>query len=185
MRARRYWFPKAYADAVAKLRVPAGFVLVAAFLYFADPTPKSLSIGVSVALGGLMIRGWAAGHLEKNRQLAMSGPYAHLRNPLYLGTLIVALGFVIAARRWELGLLFALVFGGVYLPVIELEEQHLRELFPGYGDYASRVPMLLPCSRGLGDSRRFAWSLYLLNREYQAALGFLAGVLVLLWKALR
>ncbi|MGG7382428.1 methyltransferase family protein, partial [Escherichia coli] len=78
----------------------------------------------------------------------------------YLGTLIVALGFTIAARRWELGAFFALVFGAVYLPAIELEEQHLRELFPSYDDYASRVPLLVPRLRPPVNPRRFKWQLY-------------------------
>lgn len=185
MSERRYWFPKNYADTVARLRVPAGFLLVAAFLYFADPNTRSLAIGVPVAFGGVLLRAWAAGHLEKNRQLAVSGPYGYLRNPLYLGTLITAAGFVLAARRWELGLIFAVVFGGVYLPVIELEEQHLRSLFPSYDAYASRVPLLLPRWRRPGNPRRFTPGLYMVNREYEAALGFLAGLGVLLWKALR
>ena len=185
MNDRRYWFPKPYADLVARLRVPAGFLLVASFLYLAAPDTRSLAIGAPIAFAGLLLRAWAAGHLEKNRQLAVSGPYAMVRNPLYLGTLIVALGFVIAARRWELGVIFALVFGGVYLPVIELEEQHLRELFPSYADYASRVPVLLPRWRRAVNPRRFQARLYMVNQEYQAALGFLAGLAVLIWKALR
>ncbi len=181
---RHYWFPKRYADTVARLRVPAGFLLIAAFLYFASPSALSLAIGVPAAFLGLILRGWAAGHLEKNQQLATSGPYAYVRNPLYLGTLIVALGFVIAARRWELGLIFALVFGGVYLPVIELEEQHLRKLFPDYASYAARVPVLLPRPSKATAAKRFSWHVYRVNQEYQAALGFLAGLAVLLWKAL-
>jgi protein-S-isoprenylcysteine O-methyltransferase Ste14 len=185
MTARRYWFPKPYADAVAKLRVPAGFVLLAAFLYLAAPNARSLAVGAPVALCGLLLRGWAAGHLEKNRQLAVSGPYAYVRNPLYLGTLIAAAGFVVAARRWELGVIFAAVFGLIYLPVIELEEQHLRELFPSYADYARRVPLLLPRWRKPRSPRRFRWELYWRNEEYQAALGFLGGLAVLLWKVLR
>jgi protein-S-isoprenylcysteine O-methyltransferase Ste14 len=182
---RRYWFPKPYADRVAKLRVPAGFVLVAAFLYFADPNSRSLAAGLAIAFGGLVVRAWAAGHLEKNRQLAVSGPYGYVRNPLYLGTLIVAVGFVIAARRWQLGMLFAVVFGAIYLPVIELEEQHLRGLFPSYNDYAARVRLFVPRFGAHRTSRRFEWRLYVANREYQAALGFLAGVAVLVWKAAR
>ena len=184
MSERRYWFPKPYADRVAKLRVPAGFVLIAAFLYFAAPDTRSLAVGVPVAFVGLCLRAWAAGHLEKNRQLAVSGPYRFVRNPLYLGTLIVALGFAIAARRREVAILFAVVFGGVYLPVIELEEQHLRKLFPSYEEYASRVPQLIPRLRGPGNPRPFAWRLYMVNQEYKAALGFVAGLAVLLWKAL-
>jgi protein-S-isoprenylcysteine O-methyltransferase Ste14 len=182
---RSYCFPKPYADTVARLRVPAGFLLVAAFLYFAAPDAMSLAVGVPVALAGLWLRAWAAGHLEKNRQLATSGPYRHVRNPLYLGTLVVSLGFALAARRWELGLLFALVFGLVYLPVIELEEQHLRKLFPSYAQYAVRVPMLVPRLRAPENAPGFRWRVYRVNQEYQAALGFLAGLAVLLWKALR
>jgi protein-S-isoprenylcysteine O-methyltransferase Ste14 len=177
-------FPKPYADIVAKLRVPCGFVLVAAFVWFSAPTWISLTAGLPVSLLGLAIRAWAAGHLEKNLSLAESGPYAHVRNPLYLGTLGVAAGFVIASRRWELGVLFAAVFLLIYLPVVELEEQHLRSLFPSYTDYARRVPKLLPRSSGNG-AKHFQWSLYRRNREYEALAGFLAGVAVLCFKALQ
>jgi protein-S-isoprenylcysteine O-methyltransferase Ste14 len=179
---RRYWFPKAYADRVAKPRVIAGFLMVAAFVYFSAPTAASLWAGLPVAFGGLLLRGWAAGHLEKNRSLAVSGPYAYVRNPLYIGTLLTAAGFAVASRRWELGVLFAAVFVFVYLPVIELEEQHLRNLFPEYEAYAGRVPMLAP-RWSAGAGKRFRWAVYRRNQEYQAGLGFLAGVAVLVWKA--
>lgn len=185
MSARRYWFPKRYTDVVARLRVPFGFVLVAAFLYFSAPDRLSLEVGLPIAVAGLVLRGWAAGHLEKNRQLAVSGPYGHMRNPLYVGTLIVAAGLVVAARRWQLGLLFAIVFAFIYLPVIEAEEQHLRNLFPSYADYAKRVPMLMPRLRGGGGARRFRYELYRTNREYEALLGFLAGAAVLIAKVIR
>src|SRR4051795_6994030 len=122
-------FSKRYADVVAKLRVPGGFLMAAAFAWLASPTQCSLVAGIPVSAAGLALRAWAAGHLAKNQELAISGPYAYIRNPLYLGTLCVAAGLVIAARRWELLVLFAAVFGLVYLPVIELEEQHLRSLF--------------------------------------------------------
>lgn len=180
-------FSKPYADFVARLRVPAGFVLVAAFLWFSDPRGKSLALGLPVSLLGLILRAWAAGHLEKNRALAISGPYARVRNPLYIGTLLVAAGFVIAARRWELGLLFAAVFALVYLPVVELEEQHLAALFPGFDEYRRRVPRLLPLARPRpkGPAVPFRWPLYAKNREYEALLGFLAGTAILLWKVLR
>jgi protein-S-isoprenylcysteine O-methyltransferase Ste14 len=178
-------FPKAYADRVAKLRVAAGFILVAAFIWFSKPDVASLCYGLPVALIGLIIRAWASGHLEKNLQLAVSGPFTYVRNPLYLGTLVVALGFVIASREWWLALLFAAVFVLVYLPVIELEEDHLRKLFPSYEGYAERVQMLVPRLRKAGTKRRFLWSLYLRNEEYNALLGFLAGTAVLVWKALR
>ena len=137
-------FPKSYADRVAKLRVPFGFVLVAAFAWFSRPTVESLLIGLPVSAAGLALRAWAAGHLAKNSQLARSGPYASVRNPLYLGTLLVAAGLVAASRSIGLGILFAAVFGLIYLPVIQLEEQHLRSLFPEFAAYAREVPALLP-----------------------------------------
>ncbi|MFN0166674.1 MAG: methyltransferase family protein [Bryobacteraceae bacterium] len=175
-------FPKRYADAVARLRVPSGFLLVAAFAWFAQPTPRSLALGVPVSVLGLALRAWAAGHLAKNRQLATSGPYAFVRNPLYVGTLVVAAGVVIAAREPELAVLFAAVFFGVYLPVIELEEQHLRNLFPEYRDYALRVPALWPRWPREPSSEPFRASLYLKNQEYQALAGYGAGLLWLCWR---
>lgn len=178
-------FPKPYADRVAKLRVPCGFVLVAAFLWFSTPSWVSLAAGLPVSLAGLALRAWAAGHLEKNLSLAESGPYAYVRNPLYLGTAAVAAGLVIAARRWELGVLFAAVFLLIYLPVVELEEQHLRDLFPSYAGYARRVPKLAPHFSSAGAGKKFQWSLYRRNREYEALAGFLAGTAVLFFKALR
>jgi protein-S-isoprenylcysteine O-methyltransferase Ste14 len=179
-------FPKSYADRVAKLRVPFGFLLVAAFVWFSEPDPRSLAIGLPVALLGLAWRAWAAGHLEKNLALTVSGPYRRVRNPLYLGTLTVAAGFAAAARRWELGVLFAAVFLLVYLPVVELEEQHLAKLFPDFKSYSSLVPRLLPRLGGVPQGgKRFRWAIYRRNREYEALAGFLVGTAVLLWKVFR
>jgi protein-S-isoprenylcysteine O-methyltransferase Ste14 len=177
-------FPKPYADAVSKLRVPSGFLLVIAFAWLAQPTPRSLTFGVPVSIIGLWLRGWAAGHLAKNQQLAEGGPYAYIRNPLYLGTLLVAAGLVIATRRIELALLFGAIFLFVYLPVIQNEEQHLRKIFPEYAAYAGRVPALLPYRAPLASTGRFRYELYFRNQEYQALLGYLVGLLFLLWKAI-
>jgi protein-S-isoprenylcysteine O-methyltransferase Ste14 len=178
-------FPKPYADAVARLRVPAGFALVAAFAWFSRPDARSLAWGLPVSAAGLALRAWAAGHLAKNRRLATSGPYAYTRNPLYLGTLLAAAGLAVASRSAGLAALFAAVFGLVYLPVIQLEEQHLRKLFPEYGDYAARVPALLPTLRPARSLHPFQASLYLTNQEYQAGAGFLIGALFLIWKSWR
>ena len=180
--------PTPYADRVARLRVPGGFVLVAAFAWFSRPTLPSLAWSFPVSLAGLLLRGWAAGCLAKDRDLATAGPYAYTRNPLYLGTLLAAAGLATASRRASLAALFAAVFALIYLPVIQLEEQHLRKLFPEYANYAAAVPALWP--RFPGGSQRqpqagFQWRQYRRNREYQAAAGFAAGMLFLLWKALR
>src|SRR4051794_4921082 len=177
-------FPKRYADAVAKLRVPSGFLLVLTFAWLAVPTKHSLMIGIPVSIAGLWLRAWAAGHLAKNQQLATSGPYCYIRNPLYVGTLLVAAGVVIAARRVELGVLFAAVFLLVYLPVIQNEEGHLRRLFPNYAGYAARVPVFIPYRRPIQGAGRFRPGLYMRNQEYQALFGYLAGIGYLVWKAI-
>ena len=177
-------FPKPYADHVARLRVAMGFGLVAAFAWFSQPDFTSLAWGLPVSVLGLWLRGWATGHLEKNIRLSQSGPYSYVRNPLYLGTSIVAAGLVIASRRWLLFAVFAVVFVLVYLPVIELEEQHLRKLFPDFEAYSRRVHALRPALLSGRSQVRFQWALYWRNREYQALLGFLAGVALLLAKVL-
>jgi protein-S-isoprenylcysteine O-methyltransferase Ste14 len=179
---RRHWFPKPYADTVAKLRVPAGFAMVAAFASFSHPTAKSLAIGLPASLAGLALRAWAAGHLAKDQRLAVSGPYAFTRNPLYLGTLLTALGLASAGHSWGLAILFSALFALVYLPAIELEEQHLSAILPGYAAFAQRVPLLLPRWPSSLGPDSFSGALYLKNREYQALLGWLIGAA---WLAIR
>ena len=174
------WFPKPYADAVQRLRVPLGFVLVLAFGWLAAPSPASLAVGLPVAIVGLATRAWAAGCLYKNQRLATGGPYALTRNPLYLGTLTVAIGLVLATRRWELALLIGAAFFLIYFPTIEQEEQHLRKLFPAdFPAYAARVPLLWPrLGTGL-TGELFSWSQYHRNQEYNAGAGLLLGSLIL------
>jgi protein-S-isoprenylcysteine O-methyltransferase Ste14 len=158
--------------------------MIAAFLWLSDPTLASLAVGLPIAMLGLALRGWAAGHLEKNATLTDSGPYAWVRNPLYLGTLTAAAGFVVASLRWELAILCAAVFLLIYLPVVGLEEEYLAKLFPGFLDYARRVNKLLPKPPGKRGGKPFRFSLYRHNREYEAGLAFLIGIVFLLWKAL-
>lgn len=176
-------FPKPYADFVARLRVPAGFLLLLAFAWFSVPSSESVLWGALLSLPGLVLRGWAAGHLRKDSTLTTSGPYAYIRNPLYAGTLLVAAGMAYAAQEWSLALLFGAVFLLVYLPAISLEEQHLRDLFPAFPDYARRVPLLIPYRGHIPGTQRFSFSQYLYNREYEAAIGFLIGVAFLFAKA--
>lgn len=181
---RRHWFPKHYADAVARLRVPAGFVMVAAFAWFSHPDFTSLAVGLPLSACGLALRAWAAGHLAKDQRLATSGPYSFTRNPLYLGTLITALGLAAAARSAVLALLFTALFALVYLPAIELEEQHLTEILAGYAEFAARVPLLVPRWPEKFGPDRFSAALYRKNREYQALLGWAVGAIWLVIRAL-
>lgn len=173
---------KTYADFVAKLRVPCGFVLVLTFAWLSHPTRRSLAAGLPVSIVGLLLRGWATGHLEKNIRLAQSGPYVYVRNPLYLGTAFVAAGLVVASERWVLAAIFSAVFVFVYLPVIRLEEQHLQSLFPEFSAYAVQVPALRPTFQFKGREQAFRWNLYTRNREYQALIGFGLGMAFLIAK---
>ena len=169
-----------YAKLAARLRVPSGFLVAVLFIAGSRPRPASLAAGLPLALAGLLLRAWAAGHLAKNERLTTSGPFAYTRNPLYIGTLTVAAGFALAAWNPWLAVLFAAYFAFVYLPVIGEEESHLRKLFPEYAAYAARVPRLWPrFSSASGGGNRFEWPLYRRNQEYQALAGYLAGAALL------
>lgn len=157
--------------------------MLAAFLWWSKPAVDAILRGLPLSLAGLGLRAWAAGNLAKNQALATGGPYASVRNPLYLGSLLLAGGLVIGARDWPLAALFAAVFLLIYLPVIELEEQHLRELFPAYADYERRVPGLWPRPRFSSGPGSFEIKLYVKNQEYQALAAYLGALAWMLWKA--
>ncbi len=123
---------------------------------------------------GVVVRALASGHLKKDQELATSGPYAYTRNPLYLGSLILALGFILAAHNWWIAVISTLIFLAIYMPVIKAEEAFLRKRFPKYNDYARRVPQIFPRLRASGWSSGFSWALYMKHREYNAAIGALA-----------
>jgi protein-S-isoprenylcysteine O-methyltransferase Ste14 len=143
-----------------------------------------LFAGGVIALLGLAFRAWSAGHIRKNDALATSGPYAHTRNPLYLGSFVLGLGFTIASGRPWLGLLFAALFLGIYLPVMRVEASTLSQLFgDDYTRYAAAVPLFIPRITAYRDPKtagvKFDPGLYLRYREYQAALGLaLAWILL-------
>lgn len=172
-------------------RVPLGFVCAAVFIVLARPRPATLAVGGAVALAGLALRAWASGHIRKNDRLAVSGPYAHTRNPLYLGSFVLGLGFVVAAGGtwWLLALLaaiFAALFLGIYLPVMRVEAATLAGLFGDeYARYAAAVPLFLPrlTPYRTGPGAKFDASLYMRYREYRAALGLLLAWGVLALKA--
>ena len=166
-------FPKRYAEVAARTRVPAGAVFAVAFLLLARPSWQSLGIGGLIALLGLLLRGWAAGHLAKYEKLTTSGPYAYTRNPLYLGTLISAAGCAVAGSHVGIALVAAVFFVLFYLPVIEEEERYLRETFDGYAAYEKRVARFLPVQlfqRRSADG--FRLSLYMRNREPRTLIAF-------------
>lgn len=155
-----------------RIRVPTGFALAALYLYLAHPKTWSLAAGAAIVIPGLLIRALASGHVQKNEQLAVSGPYGYTRNPLYLGSMVMAAGFVVAARSWWIAALVAVMFVAIYLPVIRSEEVFLRQRFPEFDDYAKNVPRLYPRTTPFGNAaHRFSWDLYWKHREYNACLG--------------
>ena len=177
---------KRYAELAARVRVPAGFLLLAVYAVFARPAPGPLLAGGLIALSGLLLRGYAAGYLRKNRSLATSGPYAFTRNPLYLGSALAAAGFAVAGGVWWLALLLAAFLVLVYLPVVSEEESHLANLFPEFRQYADTVPRFWPRltrpGRASASSGRFEWPVYWQNQEYKALLAYLVGIGLLIWK---
>ncbi len=170
---------------IQRWRVPLGFLSAAVFLLFARPRPVSLIAGAAVSVVGLLLRAWASGHIRKNDALTTSGPYAYTRNPLYLGSFLLGLGFTIGSGRWVLGFLFAALFLGIYLPVMGVESATLAQLFgERFQDYARDVPLFLPRVtpyRSDGGRIRFDTRLYIRYREYRAALGLsiVWGLLIL------
>jgi protein-S-isoprenylcysteine O-methyltransferase Ste14 len=169
-------------------RVPLGFLCGALFLWFARPSWRTLILGGVVALIGLALRAWSAGHIRKNAALATSGPYSYTRNPLYLGSFLLGVGFTIAAGRWFLAIPFAALFLGIYYPVMRVEASDLAKLFgEDYQRYADAVPLFLPRLSPYRDEKtkglKFDASLYMRYREYQAALGLLVALGLLALKA--
>lgn len=178
-----------WARVAARIRVPLGFVFAAVFLWVARPVAKSLVYSLALVLPGLALRAYASGYVRKNRELTETGPYAYTRNPLYLGSMMIAFGFAAASRSWWITGLLAALFMAVYVPVIRGEEARLRELFPAFDAYAKRVPRLLPrLTGGLAVGRDagggFSLQLYLKHREYNAlagALAIYASLLLKMW----
>jgi protein-S-isoprenylcysteine O-methyltransferase Ste14 len=171
------------SPALRTLRLRGAWLLVVPFLLLARPTPGRLVVGGAIAMLGLLMRGWAAGFIHKDRELSTGGPYAHTRNPLYLGSLLIGVGVTLAAGRWELLLLFAAFYAVVYAKVIRAEAAALEERFgESYAAWAREVPLFLPRLvpyRPAGAERPFSVERWRRNREYEAALGVGAGFLFL------
>jgi protein-S-isoprenylcysteine O-methyltransferase Ste14 len=166
-----------------RIRVPLGFLFAVVYFWLARPTKISLIAGALVLVPGLLLRGLASGHVQKEKQLTTSGPYAYTRNPLYLGSLMLAAGFAIAARSWWIVAVMLLMFAAIYIPVIAGEERTLRQKFPGYEDYARHVPRILPRLTPYGSQHgAYSSALYWQHREYQASIGCAAMLAVLVIK---
>jgi protein-S-isoprenylcysteine O-methyltransferase Ste14 len=177
-----------------RARVPLGFVVAAVFLVFARPSWGLLGWSLLLVLPGLGLRGYAAGYVKKNAELTCTGPYAYTRNPLYLGSMLLAAGFAVAAGRWWLGVLLVAMFLAIYVPTILSEESYLRATFAGFDEYAAKVPRLLPRLTAArfggadGTDGRFDGQRYLNHREYNAVMGaaaIYAALALRMWVAAR
>jgi len=171
---------------IQRLRVPSGFITAILFVVFSQPTRNSLAAGVPVAVCGALLRAWASGHLRKNADLAVSGPYAFTRNPLYFGSFLMAAGCAVCGGSLWLGLWLMVFFLAVYLPVMQAEAAHMRALFgDAYDKWAAQVPLFIPRITPYrnGPIRRFDPRRFLHHREYRALIGLAIVIAILSLKA--
>jgi protein-S-isoprenylcysteine O-methyltransferase Ste14 len=160
---------------LARRRVPLGFVAAVVTVILAKPTPKSWLAGLLVALAGEAFRIWAAGHLEKSREVTRSGPYRLTRHPLYVGSSIIALGAVIAANSLVVAVMAAVYMFATIAAAVRTEEAFLRQAF---GDTYDRYR----AARAEPMPRRFSLSRAMRNREYRAVAGLAGGFALLALK---
>lgn len=175
-----------YGRVARRVRVPLGFVFAAVYLWMARPSWASIGAGLVVAALGVWLRSIAAGHVKKNAELTRTGPYAYTRNPLYLGSVIIAVGFGVASQNvWVAAVILGL-FLAIYLPVIRSEEEYLRGAFQDFEAYSREVPRLLPRLRAEAQWQQTSFSreLYWKHREYNALVGTLGMMAALAAKLL-
>ncbi|WP_260703903.1 methyltransferase family protein [Edaphobacter flagellatus] len=160
-----------------RIRVPLGFLFAVVFLWLAQPTWRTMALSLLLVAPGLWLRGYAAGYVKKNAELTRTGPYAYTRNPLYLGSMMIAFGFAWASGSWVIFVALAVLFLAIYLPTIRSEEAYLREHFAGFDAYAAAVPRLLPrltAAKSDLPPGRFSQERYMHHREYNALMGAIA-----------
>jgi protein-S-isoprenylcysteine O-methyltransferase Ste14 len=174
-----------------RIRVPLGFVVAALFLVEiarTEPHRTAIAWSLALVLPGLALRAAASGTVKKNRELTVTGPYAFTRNPLYLGSTLIAAGFAVALLNWPVALVLLCGFAVIYIPVIASEERYLRATFTNFDTYCRRVPRFIPRLTAAKFSEMnkmepaltpvtsdaqpgFSLALYRKHREYNAALG--------------
>jgi protein-S-isoprenylcysteine O-methyltransferase Ste14 len=162
------------AAPIARARVPLGFICMGAMLWLARPTMRSLAIGGAVAVVGELVRIWAAGHLEKGREVTQSGPYRFTRHPLYAGSAIVAAGAAVASASMSVAILVAVYVLVTIASAIRHEEANMRAAFGAeYDAYAN--------SKAKPIDRAFSFRRAMMNKEYKAVAGLVivAGMLAM------
>jgi len=163
------------AAVLARRRVALGFLCGVATLIFAQPTVPSIAVGMSIAAVGELLRIWAAGHLNKSREVTASGPYRWVGHPLYLGSSIMGAGLAVACANVLVVGLIALYLAVTLTAAMRSEEAFLRRTFgDGYDRYRRGEPQ---------PAKRFEFAQVIANREYRAVIGLLIVTLLLIWKA--
>lgn len=175
---------------LAKLRLRGIWLLVLPFFWFARPTVGFLLAGGAITVAGLVVRAWAASWIHKDQVLATSGPYAHTRNPLYLGTFLLGVGVTLAGGHPTFIVLFLIFFALIYGKTMAAEAAHLQEVFgEPYLRFSEQVPLFFPrlrpyADKAVGSAGPTATesTRYRTNREYEALLGATAAFAVLVAK---
>jgi protein-S-isoprenylcysteine O-methyltransferase Ste14 len=166
------------------LRTKSAWIIALPFFLLASPSSATLTLGVGVAAVGLALRAWSAGTIHKGEMLTTSGPYAYVRNPLYVGSFLIGAGLAIAGGSWLWLVLFLGFFVAMYGPTVAAEAARLTERFGHrYVEYATEVPAFLPRLTPFsgGDATGgFDWAQYRRNREWEALLG-VGAAFTLLW----
>jgi hypothetical protein len=186
-------FMRGWQKIARRIRVPLGFAAAAVYLWQLvshAPQPKPIAWSLLLVLPGLWLRAYASGYVKKNSELTITGPYAYVRNPLYLGSILIAAGFAVALLSIPFAIALVVFFLLIYIPVIASEEAFLRDTFLEFEWYCARVPRLIPRPTPVrapdgprGQSVRFSFAQYLKHREYNSAIG--AALLYLsLWLAI-
>jgi len=169
---------------IQKARVPLGFLFAIVFFLICRPDWFYLTLGFPLVILGLWMRIWAAGHIRKSREITQSGPYRFTRNPLYLGSFLLGLGFTLQSGLLFLPLIFVVLFFAIYYPVMRQEEWELQKVFKNeYTLYRERVALFLPLpnkcpASGIKFSISLAWK----NQEYNSIIGAVAAECILILK---
>lgn len=177
----RDWMSR-WQQIARRIRVPLGFLTAIVYLFelwWREPKPLAIGLSLLLVLPGLWLRGYAAGYVKKNKELTQTGPYAHTRNPLYLGSVLIAAGFAVALLSWIVAIMLAAMFLIIYVPVIASEERFLRANFADFDVYCRHVPRIIPRLTAATppgpetevSTGKFSLALYLRHREYNAAIG--------------
>ncbi|MGB8952449.1 MAG: isoprenylcysteine carboxylmethyltransferase family protein [Candidatus Aminicenantales bacterium] len=165
---------KSFIRSIYRWRVRSATLLLLLIIILARPNLLSILAGLALSIIGLLIRMWASGHIRKEKELAVSGPYRYTRNPLYIGNFILGMSIAVGTYSLWCFWLFAAYFLVFYPPVIRVEKERMKRFFPKkYEEYKRSTPLFFPSLKPVPRSSgiQFSWALYKKNKEYMALIG--------------